>query len=1283
MLEKLTMRAIQSKNVQRTSAPGRRFRQAKGQRLQEVCAMVIETLEARELLSVVPIPVTNTNDSGSGSLRAAIIAANNDLGADEIDFQIASGPQMIQLSSPLPAITDTLTLNGMTQGGYGSAPLIALDGTIAGFVADGIEVDAPNCVIEGLAVNNFGGEGIHLSAAATGATITRDYLGVMLDGQTAAGNNDGLYVQSSGDTITNNVLSGNNVDGVLFSGASNCTVTGNMIGLDSSGELVVSNFNNGVEVADASSNITIWGNVISGNFGNGIFLDTSSGVTITANVIGLDATGMLDTDPNFSSFGNNGSGVNIGFQSFNNVVGGTHASDANVISNNSGGVRIFTYAPQYNLVEGNIIGLGSDGKTLLGNSGDGVMIVGLGTPQFTISGAVITGNVIAGNFGNGITAKSGATISNNKIGIDAFGDSSVGNFGDGVRIVGSNSTVAQNTIWYNQVDGVSVGAGTGNLITQNSIFANDASGQQAAAGIDLFNGNFYLGPTPNDSAGHTGANNFQNFPAIVSITNDGSHLFVSGTLDSTPGMTFSLEFFSSAAAGPQWYGEGQNYLGSTTVMSDSGGHVSFNVMLAEPVNGQSVLSATASDGANNTSEFSLAGAIPAAPVLTVTTTTLNSALNPAQLGQDVELTATVSSAAATGTVTFMEGTTNLGSASVVNGVATLDLTTLGIGSHSITAVYGGDGSLLTSTSAALTELITTIATTTAIKTSLSPSTLGQNLTLTATLSSAAATGTVTFMEGSATLGAANVVNGVATLDLTMLGVGSHAIAAVYSGDSSYAASTSAALTQVVNKIATTTALSSSVNPSNFAQDVTLTATVSSTTVTGIVTFMDGTNSLGTVSVVNGVAKLDLTTLAVGSHSITAVYTGDGNYAGSSSAVLSQVVKQTSAVPTTTTLATSLNPSRFGDVVTFTATVSSTSATGVVSFTDGTATLGAAKVVNGVATFSVSNLAVGSHSIRATYSGDASFAASKSTALSQSVRKAATSTTLTSSLDPSTIGQAVTFTAALTAGATGTVSFEDGGAVLFTAPLVNGVASYTTSALAAGSHRMVAVYSGDGSYAASTSAAVKQVVNKIATTTMLSSSVSLAAYGQAVTFTATVPISAAATGTMSFRDGKTVLFTTSVVGGQATFTTSALSLGNHAITAAYSGDSTFAASTSAALTQTVTVKTTTTLTSSLNPAASGQKVVFTAAISSATGAPTGTVTFMDGATVLGTANVKNGVASFSISTLSVGNHTITAAYAGNTDFQSSVSAALTQTVSSPVKGKVQVASALAKPHGHHH
>ncbi|MGZ4198799.1 MAG: Ig-like domain repeat protein, partial [Thermoleophilia bacterium] len=283
-------------------------------------------------------------------------------------------------------------------------------------------------------------------------------------------------------------------------------------------------------------------------------------------------------------------------------------------------------------------------------------------------------------------------------------------------------------------------------------------------------------------------------------------------------------------------------------------------------------------------------------------------------------------------------------------------------------------------------------------------------------------------------------------------------------------------TLTVVQAQTITALKSSVNPSACGQSVTFTATVLPAAASGTVTFKDGATVLGTVTISNGVATLTTSKLAVGSHAITAVYSGDGNYAGSTSVTLNQVVKKA----TKTTLLSCPNPSSYGQCVTFTAMVCPSGATGTVAFYDGSTLLGTAKLGCGSAWLTTSALAVGTHTISAVYSGDTTYATSTAT-LTQTVKKAATTTTLKSSANPSTSGQSVTFTAKVSpAGATGSVTFKDGSTVLGTATLAGGSATLTTSTLAVGSHTITAVYGGNTNCAGSTSATLTQVVKKKAT-----------------------------------------------------------------------------------------------------------------------------------------------------------------------------------------------------------
>ena len=606
--------------------------------------------------------------------------------------------------------------------------------------------------------------------------------------------------------------------------------------------------------------------------------------------------------------------------------------------------------------------------------------------------------------------------------------------------------------------------------------------------------------------------------------------------------------------------------------------------------------------------------------------------------------------------------------------------------------FGASNGVTPAASQPFTLTITKVASTAKLtKNTTAPIVYGQSVTLTATIASASAnafapSGTVDFKDGTSLLGTGTISAGVATFTTTTIPAGSNSITAVYVGDSNFTTSTSSALSQTVNKASTSTALASSVSAgSKFGQSVTFTATPTAVapgagTPTGTVTFKDGSATLGTATLSSGVATFTTASLSVGSHSITAAYGGDGNFNASTSSAFSQTVAQSA---TTTGLTSSASSgSKFGQSVTFTATPTAVAPgagtpTGTVSFKDGSTTLGTATLSSGVATFTTASLSVGSHSITAVYGGDTNFITSTSSTLSQTVNQSATTTKLTKNTTaPIVFGQTVSFTATLAAvspGAgtpTGTVTFKDGGTTLGTGTLSGGVATLTTSALPLGSNSITAVYGGDTNFTTSTSSALSQTVDQAATTTALTRSTSSITYGQSVTFTAmptaVSPGSGTPTGTVTFKDGTTVLGTATLSGGVTTFTTTTLPAGSDSITAVYGGDADFTTSTSSALTETVSQSaTTTTLTkSSTGPLRFGQGVTFTAtmaAVAPGAGTPTGTVTFKDGTTSIGTGTLASGVATFATTALPVGSNSITAVYGGDPNFTTSTSGAITQTV----------------------
>ena len=289
--------------------------------------------------------------------------------------------------------------------------------------------------------------------------------------------------------------------------------------------------------------------------------------------------------------------------------------------------------------------------------------------------------------------------------------------------------------------------------------------------------------------------------------------------------------------------------------------------------------------------------------ITATVTTLVSSANSSVAGQQVTYTATVSPVPDGGTVAFTDGGATIGGCGAQpvdtsTGTAACQVTYASPGAHSITADYSGDASFGPSTSAALTQTVNQAGTATVVTSSANPSVSGQSVTFTATVSpvppgTGTPTGTVTFSDGGTPLGTATLNgNGAATFTTSALAAGDHAITAAYGGDTNFAAS-KGSLTQTVSKIATATTVASSANPSIPGQAVTYTATVSPAPDGGPVAFADGGTTIAGCTAQpldsSGQATCQVTYTATGSHAITAVYSGDAAYAGSTSTALTQNV----------------------------------------------------------------------------------------------------------------------------------------------------------------------------------------------------------------------------------------------------------------------------------------------------------------------------------------------------------------------------------------------------------
>jgi hypothetical protein len=562
-------------------------------------------MEDRTLLSA--FLVTTTGDSGPGSLRQAILDSNAATGGtNTINFQIPGpGVQVIAPTSPLPAITRAVLIDGLSQPGYAGTPLIELDGSQAG-TADGLTITGPDVTVRGFDIGGFGqGAGIHITGAgATGDWVYGDFLGTDPTGTQAAPNNVGVEI-----------------DG----GAAN-----NLIGT------------NGDGVHDAAER-----NVISGNQFAGIWINGrgTDGNAIAGNFIGTSVTGDValnnDTSPGYAAYyGGNaiiGGGVLIEGGASENRIGtnGQGVDDAgqrNVIAgSNNDGIDIIGAGTADNLVADNFIGTDLSGKIPLGIAGDGVFLADGASSNWVgvnpVGGAAVDDewNVISGSTGYDgvqILESDNNVVAGDKIGTDATGAVPLGNSRDGVEIDSSSGNMIGGTVAgaadiilgnggtgvvldtssHNRVEGdfITDNGGPGVAVTRypsigNQITANRIFGNTGQA-IDLGND----GVTDNAAAPRSGPNNLQNFPVIVSTAEGQTEGWLGG---SEPDSTYRIDVFASAGYGPGGAGEAQDYLGSLQEATNATGQVIFAVPFTAPA-GLPIITATATDPQGNTSEVS-------------------------------------------------------------------------------------------------------------------------------------------------------------------------------------------------------------------------------------------------------------------------------------------------------------------------------------------------------------------------------------------------------------------------------------------------------------------------------------------------------------------------------------------------------------------------------------------------------------------------------------------------------------------------------------------------------
>ncbi len=416
-----------------------------------------------------------------------------------------------------------------------------------------------------------------------------------------ANGNAGLEINAGRTTVRGLVIVKQVGPGITINDSGYCVIAGNYIGVDETGTLYSAPDGYGVKINNASDNL-IGGenpadrNVIAG----GIIIDGPGARNnrVRGNYLGTDASGRV-------ALNSNGGGIDLANGASHNIIGGNTPEARNLISgNNYHGVVIHDEGTDSNQVVNNFIGVDLGGQTALGNG-----IAGLYLYNQT-SENEIRQNVIAGNGDNGVWIENSPRnyFYGNFIGTDSTGQRVLGNAAAGIfigpacdgTIIGGNGEGQANTIAYNTWAGISLrsDAGNGIAMLRNTIFRNHQ------LGIDLNADNM---PNENDLRDEDeGPNGMQNFPVLQSATLDDS-LVVRGNLNSVPNRTFEIQFFSSDTCDPSGFGEGQRYLGSLTVNTDTNGDASFvTVLKGDSIQIGDFITATATDPDSNTSEFSQA-----------------------------------------------------------------------------------------------------------------------------------------------------------------------------------------------------------------------------------------------------------------------------------------------------------------------------------------------------------------------------------------------------------------------------------------------------------------------------------------------------------------------------------------------------------------------------------------------------------------------------------------------------------------------------------------------------
>ena len=473
------------------------------------------------VVNVNPFVVTTVADSGPGSLRTAILAADANPGADAVSFDIpGQGAHTIRPTSPLPLVTDPILIDASTQPGFAGTPAVFIDGDGAGPLADGLTIVAGYSTVQGLGIVRFHGNGIVLQGYGANRLVG-DFLGTDAPGSTGLGNGgDGILALGSplnligGDGPGQGVVSsGNGINGVEVSGpgARGNVILGGVFGTNPDGDHALPNGFDGVYVNDAPDNRVGSAspssrNILSGNGSVGLQItgDGATGNVIQGNLIGTDAAGD-------ARIGNVSGGIYFEGAP-GNTIGGDGAQFRNLVSGNAGaGIQLSGTGAAGNAILGNFIGTDATGTKPLGNAFDGIFA--FNAPRNAIGGAAPgEGNLVSANGSVGIqlagAGASGNLVLGNNVGTDGAGGSALGNVRDGIFLDGSPANVvggpgsgARNLVSANGSVGIQVytRAATGNVIEGNLI-GTDASGaprlgNNVGVYINQAPGNTVGGPT--------------------------------------------------------------------------------------------------------------------------------------------------------------------------------------------------------------------------------------------------------------------------------------------------------------------------------------------------------------------------------------------------------------------------------------------------------------------------------------------------------------------------------------------------------------------------------------------------------------------------------------------------------------------------------------------------------------------------------------------------------------------------------------------------------------------